>query len=92
MFMYITKRTEYMGDPCRTPIWTGVGILGEPLKKRVMCLSERNDRTQLMIYGGVDLAASVVVRVYLTTLSKPPSISRNRVETFSFAFCMALVS
>lgn len=54
------KRSGEMGDPWGTPTWTAVGVLGDPLNRRVMYLSDRNEQTQFVRYFGTCFCARIV--------------------------------
>jgi len=52
----------------------------------------RNERVQDTRYGWTPLALSIPQRVEGLTLSKPPLMSRKRVETFLLSICWVLTS
>src|ERR1700712_1088515 len=89
---YITNSRGEMGEPWGVPARTSAKASGAPWKSRRQVLPVRKDRTQEMMYLGACLRESMPAKVGASTLSKPPLISRKRVETASLALWAALTS
>jgi len=79
---YIINKRGETGDPPRVPTETGANTFGEPGKSRPQDLPMRKDRVQHTRHRLTPLALSIPQREEGLTLSKPPLISRKRVETF----------
>jgi len=71
---------------------TGENILGEPWKKRRQDLPVRKKRVQDARYGLTPLAFTMRQWGEGFMLSKPPLMSRKRVETFLLSICRVLTS
>src|ERR1700712_5963287 len=89
---YMTKSNGEMGEPWGVPARTATKESGAPWKRRRHVLSVRKGRTQEVMYLGACLRESMPAKVGSSTLSKPPLISRKRVEAASLALWAALTS
>src|ERR1700712_5327974 len=89
---YMTNSSGDMGEPWGVPVRKSANASGAPWKSRRQVLSVRKDRTQETMYLGACLRESMPAKVGASTLSKPPLISRKRVEAASLALWAALTS
>jgi hypothetical protein len=78
---YMTNRRGDMGEPWGTPTWTGRKVCGAPWKTRRHVLSLRKEPIHAIRYGLTPFIRRWAMRMGADTLSNPPFISRNRVET-----------
>jgi len=74
------------------PTDTGANTLGDPWYRSRHDLPDRKDLVQDKRYGLTPLALSMPQRVAGLTLSKPPFMSRNSVETFLPAIWRVITS
>jgi len=70
------------GEPWGVPTETGANTLGDPWYRSRNDLPDRKELDQDTTYGLTPLALSMPQRLAGLTLSKPPFMSTNSVETF----------
>jgi len=88
----MTNKRGETGEPCGMPTDTGDKTFRDPWKRRRHDLPVRKERVQDTRYGLTPFALSMPQSVEGLTLSKPPLISRNRVEIFLLSICRVLTS